>query len=165
MLIPKANPLVVPVQKDSNFRIPENRYRAKIINVNKICVEKLNGPGEMVKLLFEVQVPSLPNTLNLAKVEFKLDMNCGSELRNILTRLFGKQALADAAACGSFDLEKLVGMEVDIEIEHIITNRRDDYEYPLVKIRDIQPSGTLVQIKPCPAKKSEAEEGGSTAAK
>ena len=165
MLIPKARPLVVQVQKDSNFRIPENQYKAKIINVNKMFVEKLSGPGEMVKLLFEVQVPSIPNTLNLAKAEFKLDMNCGSELRNVLTRLFGKQALADAAASGSFDLEGLVGMEVDIEIEHVITSRRDDYEYPLVKIRDIQLAGTLVQPKP-PAKKPEpAKEGGSTAAK
>jgi hypothetical protein len=164
MLIPKAKLLVVPVQKDSNFRIPENRYRAKIITVNKMSVEKLSGPGEMVKLLFEVQVPSMQSTLNLAKAEFKLDMNSGSELRNVLTRLFGKEAMAEAAASGSFDLERLVGMEVDIEIEHVITSRRDDYEYPLVKIRDIEPAGTLVWTKPCP-KKPEEGDGGLTAAK
>jgi hypothetical protein len=95
-----------------------------------------------VRLLFEVQVPSLPKTANLAKAEYKLDMNCGSELRNVLTRLLGKQALADAAG-GTFDLEQLVDMDVEIEIEHVVTSRRDEYAYPLVKVCDIRRAVTL----------------------
>jgi hypothetical protein len=155
MLIPKAKPLVVSVPKDSNFRIPEGRYKARIKSVSKKFIEKLDGTGEKLKLLFEVQVPSLPKTLNLAKAEFDLDMNTGSELRNVLTRLFGKQAIAEAAG-GSFDLAGLEGKEVEIEIEHVITSRRDEYTYPLVKIRDIQPVCGLVAAKPAQDKLTEA---------
>ena len=143
MLIPKPKPLVVTMPKDPNFHIPEGTYKAKISSVRKMVVEKLNGTGEIVKLLFEVQVPSLPDTTNLAKAEFRLDLNSGSELRNVLTRLFGKQAMTEAAARGSYDLEQLAGMDVEIEIEHVITNRRDEYKYPLVKVRDIQKPGTM----------------------
>ena len=158
MLIPKSKPLVVSVPKDSNFRIPEGRYKAKIRSVSKKLIEKQDCTGEKLKLLFEVQVPSLPKTMNLAKSEFDLDMNGGSELRNVLTRLFGKQAIADAAG-GSFDLSQLEGKEVEIEIEHVITNKRDDYTYPLVKIRDIQPT-SVIQAKPAPVR--QAEEGEPT---
>ena len=142
MLIPKTKPLIVPVPKLTNFRIPEGKYRAKISGVRKQYVEKLAGTGEMVKLLFEVQVPSMLKTVNLAKAEFRLDMNQGSELHNILTRLFGKQVLADVAG-GAFDLAQLEGMEVELEIEHVTTNRRDEYDYPLVKVRDVRKPGSL----------------------
>jgi hypothetical protein len=142
MLMPKANPLVVPVPKDTNFRIPEGKYRAKISNVRKGYIEKQSGTGELVRLLFEVQVPSLPKTLNLARAEFKLDLNSGSELRNVLTRLLGKDVLTEAGG-GTFDLGQLTGRDVEIEIEHVITSRRDEYEYPLVKVCDIRSPGTL----------------------
>jgi hypothetical protein len=163
MLIPKSKPLMVPVPKTTNFRIPEGSYRSKISSVRKQYVEKLASTGETVKLLFEVQVPSLQKTVNLAKAEFRLDLNPGSELHNVLTRLFGKQALADKAG-GEFDLGELEGMTVDIEIEHVITNRRDEYDYPLVKVRDIQIAGTLVKAEGKPEQEP-TKEGGSTAQK
>jgi len=142
MLIPKAKPLVVPVPRESNFRIPEGRYRAKIASVRKLTVERLDGAGEVLRLLFEVQVPSLPGTLNLAKAEYRLEMNPGSDLRNVLTRLFGKQVFADASG-GTFDLAQLVNMDVEVEIEHVTTSRREEYAYPLVRVRDIRKPGTM----------------------
>jgi hypothetical protein len=87
-------------------------------------------------------------------------MNPGSDLHNVLTRLFGVKAL-DEAAGGCFDLEPLEDMEVDIEIEHVITSRRDEYDYPLVKVHNIQLAGTLVK----PEVKKEPEQGGGTAQK
>lgn len=145
MLIPKIKPsksLVVPVPRDTNFHIPEGRYRAKITRVKMERVQKLDSVGDVVKLLFGVQVPSLPRTVNLARAEFRFDMNKGTELRNILTRLFGKEALSEAAG-ETFDLEKLVNLDVEIQTEHIITNRRDEYSYPLVRVCDIQKPGTM----------------------
>jgi hypothetical protein len=142
MLIPKSKPLMVPVPREPNFHISEGKYRAQIISVKKVFVEKLNGTGELIRLLFEVRVPTLLKKQNLAKAEFKLDLSCGSELRNVLTRLLGRQALAEVAG-GSFDLEQLVGMEVQIEIEHVITSHRDEYTYPLVKVCDIQKLETM----------------------
>ena len=149
MKISHTKPLSVEVPKKSNFRIPEGRYRAKIISVRKVPVEKLNGTVKNVKLLFEVQVPAQTKTLNLANAEYREDMNPGSDLHNVLTRLFGAKAL-EAAAGSSFELAPLENMEVDIEIEHVITSRREEYDYPLVKVHNIQPKGTLVKLEAKP---------------
>lgn len=143
MLIPKAKPLLVPVPKVSNWRIPEGKYHAKIKSVNKKFIEKLDGTEDAARMLFEVQVPSLPKTINLAKAEFPIDLNPGSELHNIYSRLLGKAALVDAAG-GALNLKQVEDMDVEIEIEHFTTSRRDEYEYPLVKVRDIQRHGKLV---------------------
>ena len=142
MIIPKAKPMMVPVPMAPNFRIPEGQYRAKVTSIRKLFVEKRDGTGEMLRILFEVQVPSLDKMQNLAKAEYRLDLTPGSELRNVLTRLFGKQVFAEASG-GTFDLEQLVNLDVDVEIEHIITSRRDEYSYPLVKVRDIRKPGTM----------------------
>jgi hypothetical protein len=142
MLIPKAKPLLVAIPKETNFHIPEGKYRAKIVDVRKKFMEKLSGTTEMLKLMFHVQVPSLQRTINLASAEFKLDLNSGSELRNLLVRLFGKDALVD-----EFDLERLINVDVEVEIEHVITSRREEYVYPLVKVRDIQKPGKLALVE------------------
>ena len=137
-----GKPLVVSVPKDTNFHIPEGKYRAKISSVKKVPKQKINDNCDMLRILFEVLVPKLHRMVNLAKAEYPLNMHGGSELRNVLTRLLGKQVFADAAG-DSFDLEQLTGMDVEIEIEHVITNRRDEYTYPLVKVRDIRKPGTM----------------------
>jgi len=137
VIIPKSNPLVVAVPKSTNFHIPEGKYLAKVSSVRKLLVEKANCTGEMLKLMFDVSVPSLPKTINLAKAEFKLDLNPGSELHNLCIRLCGKQTM-DEASGGNFNLATLENKPVEIEIEHVITNRRDEYQYPLVKVRNIQ---------------------------
>lgn len=141
MIIPKSKSLVVSIPKENNFHIPEGKYRGKIVAIRKKFVEKLSGTAEMLKLVFELQVPSLPKTINLASTEFKLDLNCGSEFRNLLARLFGRD-LGD-----EFDLERLINLSVEIEIEHVITNHREKYKYPLVKVRDIQKPGTLALME------------------
>ena len=73
MLIPKSKALAIPVPKEPNFRIPEGKYRAKITTVRKLLVERSDGIGETLRLLYEVQVPSLPRCINLAKSEYRLD--------------------------------------------------------------------------------------------
>ena len=149
MKISHTKPLSVEVPKKANFRIPEGNYRAKIIYVDEVDVEKLNGTVKNLKLLFEVQVPAQTKTLNLAKVEYRKDMNPGSDLRNVLTRLFGAKAVDDAEG-GSFGLDPLKNLEVDIEIGHEITSRREEYDYPLVKVHNIQPKETLVKLEAKP---------------
>lgn len=140
--IPKSKALTIPVPKEPNFRIPEGKYRAKITTVRKLLVERSDGIGETLRLLYEVQVPSLPRCINLAKSEYRLDLTPGSDLRNVLTRIFGKQVFTEAAGL-TFDLEQLVGMDVEVEIEHVITSRREEYSYPLVRVRDIRKPGTM----------------------
>jgi len=142
MLIQRPKPLLVPVPRESNFRIPEGRYRAKITSIRKLTVERLDGSGDVLRILFDVQVPSLPNTQNLAKAEYRLELTPGSDLRNVLNRLYGKQVFANVSN-GQFDLEQLVNMDCEVEIEHVVTSRRDEYSYPLVRVRDIRKPGTM----------------------
>ena len=52
------------------------------------------------------------------------------------------------ASGSTFDLEQLVNMEVEVEIEHVITSRRDEYSYPLVRVRDIRRPGTMQLTMP-----------------
>lgn len=138
MIIPKIKPAIeVSIPKDTSFHIPEGKYRATIRNIERKYVEKANGTGEVLKFFFEVQVPSQQKTINLAKLELREDMSTGSELRNLLTRLLGQETVSGAAG-SKLSLDTLVGNEVEVEIEHVITNKRDDYAYPLVKVRDVQ---------------------------
>jgi hypothetical protein len=78
----------------------------------------------------------------LAKAEFRDCMDRGSELCNVVTRLMGKAAV-EAAADGVLVIEPLENMDVEIEINHKITSRREEYEYPLVEVVDIQKPGSM----------------------
>lgn len=77
-----------------------------------------------------------------AKAEYRLELTPGSDLRNVLNRLYGKQVFANVSN-GQFDLEQLVNMDCEVEIEHVVTSRRDEYSYPLVRVRDIRKPGTM----------------------
>jgi hypothetical protein len=147
MRIPKARPLVVPMPKEHNYKIEEGRYRARIHKIVRTQRQNGSGCADILRIVFELQVPGKENFINLAKAEFPLNLEHGSELRNVLARLLGKDVLA-AKSGGEMDFEILLGKEADVEIEHIITNKSDQYDYPFVHVCEIQPPGTLVQVKP-----------------
>ena len=114
-----------------------------------------NSPTKHCIKMFDVTVPGKEKFLNLAKAEFPLNLEHGSDLRNILTRLLGKEVMAELSG-QEIDFETLVGREVDVEIEHIVTSKREQYEYPFVQVRDIQLPGQLVktEVKPEPTKEA-----------
>ena len=140
---------MVPVPKERNYHIDEGCYRARIHKL--IRVTNYNGKGnvDILRIVFEVTVPGKDKCLNLAKAEFKLDLNQGSELRNVITRLIGKEAMS-ALSGSSFDFDQLKGMEVEVEIRHIITDKSENYDYPFVKVSDIQKPGTMGLPEPEP---------------
>ena len=133
----KSVSLDVSVPRATCFHLPEGCYRATIRDLNTKFVEKASGTGEVIKFLFEVHIPGMEKTLNLATAEYRLDMSTGSELRNLVTRLLSSEEVAEAAG-GTINLGKLVGTCVVVEVEHIITNKRDQYTFPLVKVRDVR---------------------------
>ena len=149
MKIPKSNSLVVSVPKERNYHIDEGCYRARIQKFIRVTHQKSMSQGENLRIVFEVTVPGKDKCLNLAKAEFKLDLNQGSELRNVITRLIGKEAMS-ALSGSSFDFDQLKGMEVEVEIRHIITDKSENYDYPFVKVSDIQKPGTMGLPEPEP---------------
>ena len=145
MKIPKAKPIVVPMPREHNYRIGEGRYGSLVHKVVRTGRQNCQGGDEVLRIVFAVNVPGKERFLNLAKAEFALNLEHGSELRNFLVRLIGKESLA-ALSGQEINFETLVGKPVDVEIEHIITSKRDQYDYPFVRVCDIQPAGTFVKV-------------------
>jgi hypothetical protein len=142
--ISEAKKHYVDVPKKTNFHIPEGKYRAKIVGINDVLPEKSHVTGKTKKFVFEVEVPSLPKTRNLATAEYLEDLDDDTELHKVVSRLLGPKAIEDAAG-EKLDIGELEGKDVDVEIGHITTNRSHEYDYPLVKVRDVYPAGTLVK--------------------
>jgi hypothetical protein len=95
----------------------------------------------IVRFIFAVQVAGATVDY-LAKLELKLDLNEGSELWNVLSRLIGCKTLQECSG-KQFDLDTVKGLRCDIEINHVSDNAAE-YEFPLVVVTDIQATGTLV---------------------
>ena len=155
MKIPKAKPLVVQVPKTHNYRIPEGYYTGVIHKVVRVPRSNCRDCSDILRIICALNVPGLEKFLNLAKAELSLSLEHGSELLEFLAAVLGKDALA-ALSGGELNLESLVGMSVDVQVEHITTSKSDSYDYPFVKICDIKPAGTWVKTvqpdKPEPKK-------------
>jgi len=147
MKIPKTKPLVVPMPKEQNYRIEEGYYSAVIHRIIRTPRPNCQDCGDLLRIVFALNVPGKENFINLAKAEFPLNLEHGSELRNVLANLLGREVLA-AMSGAEINLEALVGMVVDVQVEHVITSKRDQYDYPFVQVCDIKPAGTLVAVKP-----------------
>ena len=140
-----ANPrpsLTVDVPRQTSFYVPADSYSAAIRSVSIRSRQNSRASIPFVHLLFTVNVPGA-DVEYLAKIDFKLDLNEGSDLWNILCRLIGQKRLQDCSG-KQFDLQSLVGLACDLEIGHVHDDA-EDYPYPLVVILDIQPAGRLVK--------------------
>ena len=146
MKIPRAKSLVVSMPKEHNYRIDEGYYSGTIQKVVRVPRPNCHECGDVLRIVFALNVPGKEQFLNLAKAEFALNLEHGSELRNVLARLLGKDALA-ALSGAEINLESLIGKAADVEVEHVITSKRDQYDYPFVRICNIEPPGTLVLAK------------------
>ena len=147
MRIPRCKPLVVAMPKEHNYRIDEGRYRATIHKILRIARSNGENSGDVLRMVFSLSVPGKEQLLNLAKTEFNLNLEHGSELRKALVILLGKEAVS-AMSGNQINFESLVGLPVDVEIEHIRTNKSDQYDYPYVNVCDVQQPGTLLPAKP-----------------
>jgi len=134
--------LTVTVPKDSTFKLPEGEYSAKIKSVRKLDKQNARGSNHFVRFLFLVNVPGLERFDCLAKADFPLNLENGSDLRNIINRLLGKDYLANLSG-QQFSLEVLNGLDSELSLEHVNLDSREDFDFPLVVVRDIQRPGTM----------------------
>ena len=132
--------LTVVVPKESTFKIPEGCYTAKINRASKRERQNAIGSIPYVRLLFGVNVPGLERYNCLAKADFTLSLESGSDLRNVINRLLGRQYLSDLSG-QEFNLASLEGLACDIEVEHVDLEGRENYDYPLVVVTNIQKPG------------------------
>jgi hypothetical protein len=141
--VSKSGNLLVTVPKQSTFRIEEGKFAAQIKSVRKLERQNSLGSIPFIRIQFKVRVPGLDEQFDcLAKADFPLNLENGTDLRNVINRLLGQAYLANLSG-KKFDLEALIGVECEIEVEHVNVEGRENYDYPLVVVRDIQPPGTM----------------------
>ena len=139
--------LTVTVPKESTFKNPEGRYSAQIKSVRKLDKQNARGSNPFARFLFTVNVPGMERFDCLAKADFPLNLNNGSDLRNIINRLLGKQYLASLSG-QQFSLDALSSIDCEIELEHVDLDGRENFDFPLVVVRDIQLPGTMRLTRP-----------------
>lgn len=144
-------PLLCPIPLDETYDLPQGRYRARLVKVRPETKLSHRGPTHLIRLLFEVQIPSLKNRIPMAGRNFTLDLRRQSDLRGFLEAWKGAELFVDGA--DSFDFEQLVGGEADIVLRHI-TNA--NHPRPYVLVESIHPPGTkrltekpVLVAKPC----------------
>jgi len=134
--------LTAQVPKEQTFKFGEGRYSAKIKKGRRKDRQNAEGANPYIRILFRVNVPGLERYECLAKADFPLNLENGTDLRNIINRLLGKDYLANLSG-QEFDFAVLEGLDCEIEVEHVNLEGREKYDYPLVVVKDIQKPGTM----------------------
>jgi hypothetical protein len=147
----KHNMINVQFDKQKTFNLPEGTFNAVISKV--ASRKKLDGDDgqECVRILFDVEVPSLSNLDCMAGINLPLQLHQGSELYNFLKRLFGSEFVKEMSG-KNFNLETLVGTECVVELVHCHTSK---YEKPLVKV------AAVYKRNPVKNDHTEKEKGGA----
>ena len=145
MKIPKAKSLVVKMPKKRNYRIPEGRYAGQVHEVVRLPHPSCKDCEDLFRVVFALQVTGSEKYLNLAKAECFFNLDSGSDMHRLLVALLGKESV-DAMSDQEINLETLLAGKVgDVQVEHIITNKSEKFDYPFVHISEVQPAGTWVK--------------------
>jgi hypothetical protein len=123
------------------FDLPEGCYRGKLAHVIRKSAFKCKGSKQDIRLLFEMDIPSIKNKSlrPFAGRNFSPDMGARGELRLFLEQWLGSKFFEDNAV-KKIDLESLIGEAGDFIITHM---KNEGYEKPLVIIQDGFPVGRL----------------------
>ena len=132
----------IEVPRQTSFHTPEGVHSAVIRSVSKRFRQAGGSSVPVVRFLFSVNAPGALVDY-LAKLDLKQDLNEGSELWNVICRLVGRKRLQECSG-KEFDLDSLVGMQCDIEINHI-RGRADEHDFPFVVVSDLMEAGSLVK--------------------
>ena len=99
-----------------------------------------------MRLLFEVQIPSLFAKIPMAGRNFVLDLKRPSDLRGFLEAWKGAALFKSTST--DFDFDSLVGQEADLALRHV---HHDSHPRPYVLVESIHPPGTLTLTETQPA--------------
>ena len=128
--IPKRKP-----HRKQTFLCPEGNYRAKLEDVT--APPPKHNDEQKIRLLFETEVPTLPDEKVLTRKDFVPDMSEGSHLRRFLEQWKGREAFENLE---KLDFDWLLGMEADLTI---VLYDNPGYSTPYRDIQAAYPVGTL----------------------
>jgi|GEM_PF-2340126 len=129
-------PLICPIPKDDTYDLPEGRYRA-VLNSARTLLKPTSRPVQQVRLLFNVNIPSLKNKNPMAGRTFNFELSRRSELRCFIESWLGADFFNRNT---TVDFEELVGCSADLNLTH---RHNDGYDRPYVFIEAIHPVGSL----------------------
>jgi hypothetical protein len=125
----KGQSVQVAIPKEPTFDLPEGRFAAIFVNLKPFPKQTGQGPEEWIRFLLDVEVPSLSERFDtMAGRSFRLNLNPGSELRNWLTPLLGRDFFKEHAG-QQINLDFLTGTQCEVELEHF---QGKGYKRPLV---------------------------------
>ena len=132
------SPCITQIPKETTFKLPQGKFRALITSYKTKRVLRESGSSELATILFEVQVPKLPNFECMARKVVPVDLKAGSPMRRFLEGLLGARFFKDRASQG-VDLKALLeGKLCEVELIHA-KHDSDRFDYPLVDVESIQP--------------------------
>ena len=129
-------PLICPIPKDDTYDLPEGRYRA-VLSSARTLLKSTSRPVQQVRLLFNVNIPSLKHKNAMAGRTFNFDLGRRSELRCFVESWLGADHFSRNS---TVDFEQLIGRAADLTLIH---RHNDGYDRPYVFIEAIHPAGTL----------------------
>ena len=133
------NMITANIPREVTFDLPEGQYRASISGLKPYTKQSGRGPQDWIRILFDVHVPVLSEKFGtMAGRSFKLDLNPGSELRNWLTGLLGKEFFKERSG-QQVSLDSLLNTKCELELEHVYGK---GYEKPLVVVSSIRPASS-----------------------
>lgn len=130
--------MTIKVAREPQWVIPEGNYKASCIDASQFTQNQKGRIIDLLRLLFELHIPTKQNVQYLAQKKYQPTLEIGSELRSDLTNWLGREFLLNNQV---FTPASLVGQEADLQISNIFNEGWTD---PYVLIRAIFPPGTLV---------------------
>ena len=128
--------ITADIPRETSFELPEGRFRAQISGLKPFIKQAGQGPQDWIRIHFEVHIPGLSERVDTrAARSFKLDLHPGSEFRNWLTGLLGKEYFRERSG-QQISLDSLLNTECEVELEHFYGK---GYEKPLVVVASIRP--------------------------
>src|SRR5665213_154121 len=110
--------ITADIPKDTTFDLPEGTFEAQVTNLKPQIKQSASGTQDWIRFIFGVTVPGLSDKfITMAGRNFKLDLAQGSELRNWLTDLLGKEFFRNRSG-QQVSFDSLVGMKCYVELEH-----------------------------------------------
>ena len=128
--------LEADVPREISFELPEGQFDAIITGVKPFVKQAAKKTQNWVRFLFTVEVPGMENFDCMAGRNFNLNLKSGSDLRNWLTGLLGKEFFKSKSGT-KINLEALTGLKCVVELKHVYG--KGDYDKPLVVVETITP--------------------------
>lgn len=123
---------IIQIPREQTFDLPVGSYNAAIHSI-KVRTKSNSCDKRELRILFQVNVPGMEKKIALAGTTYDLDFRRGSKLRNLIEMIKGPEWF-ESMQGESFDLDTLIGSQVELELHHIT---RPPYDKPMVVIESI----------------------------